>query len=396
MNRLAVNTSEPRRLDTLPTFFDVKDYLQKNPSSPSVILFSPSKLVHHSKLFQLAFPGEVSFAVKANSSPHVLQTLWESGIRSFDVASLGEVRQLRNQFPDSHLHFNNPVRSLGDTETAFYRHGVQSFVIDDQAGLDVLMPFLDQVGPGAMEITVRFKLEHKHAAYDFGSKFGADMNHAATLVKSVSDAGGLASLTFHPGSQCTDPKVYEAYVKAAALIASKAKTDLYRLNAGGGFPVIYDGQSVPAPETFFNVIQRAVAENFADKKPQILCEPGRALVASSCSLLTKVIHVRETGEVFLNDGIYGSLQEQMIVDLHLPLKLYRSGVELSRSGEERTIFGPTCDPLDRLKGQYQFCVDICAGDWVEFGLAGAYGSATATSFNGFDPAEYVVVERGFL
>ena len=39
--------------------------------------------------------------------------------------------------------------------------------------------------------------------------------------------------------------------------------------------------------------------------------------------------------------------------------------------------------------------EIDSGDWVEFGLLGAYGSATATRFNGFRSEHYVEVEDGF-
>lgn len=38
---------------------------------------------------------------------------------------------------------------------------------------------------------------------------------------------------------------------------------------------------------------------------------------------------------------------------------------------------------------------LAAGDWLEFGLAGAYGSATATRFNGFRSDQYLHVRCAF-
>ena len=58
-----------------------------------------------------------------------------------------------------------------------------------------------------------------------------------------------------------------------------------------------------------------------------------------------------------------------------------------------TIFGPTCDPSDCLPRALDLPGDIRAGDYLEFGLAGAYGSATATRFNGFDSQYYVNVRE---
>ncbi len=119
------------------------------------------------------------------------------------------------------------------------------------------------------------------------------------------------------------------------------------------------------------------------------------MVSFCASLLTRVIHLRDNGDVFINDGVYGGLQEQSIMAIETPLRIWRNGIEIQQGGKARTIFGPTCDLVDRLLSQYPLSEDIKPGDYVEFGLMGAYGSATATGFNGFDPAEYVWVEKGF-
>ena len=128
---------------------------------------------------------------------------------------------------------------------------------------------------------------------------------------------------------------------------------------------------------------------------------GRALVGASVSLLTQVIRVRENGDVFINDGIYGGLQEQMMVRLDLPYRAWRDGKQIIPSMSEvttmkqRTVFGPTCDPIDRLPNKLSLPNDLREGDFIEFGLIGAYGSATTTEFNGFSSREYVSVEDGF-
>jgi ornithine decarboxylase len=83
---------------------------------------------------------------------------------------------------------------------------------------------------------VRFKLPVKGAAYDFGAKFGATVELATELLAEVARLGYVPSITFHPGTQCTDPRVWGEYIRAAAGIAADAGVTIARLNVGGGFP----------------------------------------------------------------------------------------------------------------------------------------------------------------
>ena len=48
-----------------------------------------------SKTFQKKFPGTILYAVKTNPHPLVINTIIESGIKNFDVASLKEIEQIK-------------------------------------------------------------------------------------------------------------------------------------------------------------------------------------------------------------------------------------------------------------------------------------------------------------
>ena len=212
-----------------PAFRDTGDFLSSNSPEQPVLLFSRNRLQRTAHRFQEIFPGEVSYAVKANPENFVLMGLWDAGIQSFDVASLAEIIQVRQLLPNSTLHFNNPIRTSNDTERAYRDHGVRSFVIDDLAGLQGL----ESINGPDIEITIRFKLDDHKAAYDFGSKFGATVGEAADLCRRAGRTGSMVSLTFHPGSQCTDPGEYERYIQAAADICAASGTRIHRLNVGG-------------------------------------------------------------------------------------------------------------------------------------------------------------------
>ena len=341
--------------------------------------------------FQRGFSGELSYAVKANPEACVLKSLGSCGVRAFDVASIPEIALIRSLFADAVLHYNNPVKTNEMVETAYRTYGVRSFVVDDLAGLHQLAALDDP----DLEITIRFKLRHARAAYDFGSKFGAHPRDAVHLLRMAAGSGARPSLTFHPGSQCVDDGMYREYISEAARIAEGAEVALFRLNVGGGFPVPYRDTDIPTLLSYFRTIRCTAEVAFGGDVPLLLCEPGRALVACSTSLLTRVNHVRKNGAVFLNDGIYGGLQEQAITDIRLPHRVWRGSDILDGHAKPVTVFGPTCDPVDRLPLQLALPRDIKTGDWIEFGLLGAYGSATATRFNGFTSERYVGVEEGF-
>ena len=81
--------------------------------------------------------------------------------------------------------------------------------------------------------------------------------------------------------------------------------------------------------------------HFNQSGTRLLAEPGRALVASSMSLVMPVRHRRPSGEVFLGDGLYGALQELFIAPIRFPTSI---AVVIPCRNEARTI-GPLLDAL---------------------------------------------------
>lgn len=364
------------------------------PAEP-VYLFCAERLERRATEFQAGFAGTVSYAVKANPEPRVLQTLVRAGIRHFDVASLEEVSTVLTLCPNAQLHFNNPVKATAAISEAYTRFGVRSFALDEMAELEKIQRATGN--DAGVTYTVRFKLAHNGAAYDFGSKFGAPMDQAARLLREIVRRGARPALTFHPGSQCTDPQMYVRYLEAASEIIDLAGVTPEFVNVGGGFPVQYLGAQVPVLDTYFDAVATAARRCLPGNLP-LMCEPGRAMVADCVSLLTQVIHVRDCGHsVFVNDGVYGGLQEQSIVDLQVPASVWRGSRILHGEPAPYRIFGPTCDPVDRMQREVNLPAGLREGDYIEFGLLGAYGSATSTNFNGFRSDDYrdVVVGTEF-
>ncbi len=385
---------EPGRFDPgVRLFRDTAHVIAAVAPDYPLYCFCQGQLRAQARRFQQGFPGQIAYAVKANAQSQVIATLADTGLRHFDVASMNEVALVRNLVPAATLLYDNPVKSRDEIGRAYGDFGVRSFALDDAIELQKIA---DLVGRDAsVQMNVRFKLPKVMPAQDLSSKFGATMDVAAGLLRQVVAMGYRPALTFHPGSQCTDPMAYDEYIAGAASVASAAGVQLSMLNVGGGFPAPYSNARVPPLAEYFRAVEKAWHRYFPGVSGELMCEPGRSMVADSVSLLTRVKHRRASRTVYLNDGIYGGLLEHLVFKISTPVRVYRDGKALRGASAEFEVFGPTCDSTDRLPLTVPLPEQIGEGDWVEFGLMGAYGSATATRFNGFESDQYVEVVRGF-
>ncbi len=362
-------------------------HLSRKKPDNAVLYFCPAVLQATARAFQAGFPGLVTYAVKANPNKHVLENLVAAGLSAFDVASPAEMQAVRSVAPDALLHYNNPVRSPQEVRCGV-KHGVASYSVDELSELDKL-----SIVPQGTEIAVRLALPVKGAAYDFGAKFGAEPDEAAMLLQLVAERGYVPAICFHPGTQCADPEPWGVYIRAVADVAQAAGVTLARLNVGGGFASNRDG-AAPDLKAIFDHIAAVTQDVFGPGAPQLLCEPGRAMVADAFCLAARVKATRDSGAVFLNDGLYGALAEARDMGAVARVRVVsEAGVLREGAHSARIVFGPTCDSLDRLPDPLSLPSDLVEGDYVIFEGMGAYAECLATDFNGYGPAKPVLVSH---
>jgi ornithine decarboxylase len=238
--------------------------------------------------------------------------------------------------------------------------------------------------PRGTEVAVRFALPVAGAAYDFGEKFGTSPDRAADLLARAVRMGYSPALTFHPGTQCTDPAAWATYIAAAARIARAAGVTLARLNVGGGFPARRMRAGTVPLDAIFDAIGVATRAAFGGHAPGLVCEPGRAMVAEAVTLALRVKAVKPGGQVYLNDGIYGALAEMPVMGMTDRLRVVAAGGRPRRAAAMPwLVWGPTCDSLDRMPGNVALPADLAEGDYLLIDGMGAYSTATVTRFNGY-------------
>lgn len=380
-----VSNIVPRRASS------VRELIERcRPTEPLYCLY-PKRIEAAARDFLDGFPGTTLYAVKANPHPDVIKTLAGAGVHHFDTASLREIQLVKELVPNATCYFMAICKLVGAAERAFLDYGVRHFVADHLSEVERLAPL---ASPDTT-IHVRLKAFDPASVYELSSKFGADPDNASTLLRRVAEMGCRPGLAFNVGSLCTSAEAYRSAISNAVDVARNAGVDIVSLDVGGGFPIAYPDIAADEIQTFFRVIHTEASSAGLPVSCQLMCEPGRALVARGQSLLTQVILVKED-LVFVNDGVYGALRELELSKgaIRFPIEVYRlNGAPSDRSHRYR-VSGPTCDSFDILPGTTDLPEDIRVGDWIEFGLSGAYSNAMASRFNGLYADRWVRIREG--
>ncbi|MGB1256289.1 MAG: type III PLP-dependent enzyme [Thiolinea sp.] len=372
----------------LREFDDVNDVIKTlNPSYP-VFCLRPHELKRQAEHFLNHFPGRVLYAVKCNPHPAVLQTLYDAGIRHFDTASLAEISQVREQLPQADCYFMHPVKGRAAIQTAHEVYRVDHYVIDH---LKELEKIVETTGSGdGRVVLVRIVTPSIDAQYPLSDKFGVVGSEAVELLHAVHNAGFQTGLAFHVGSQCRNPEAFRVGINIALDLIAEADIPIHYLDVGGGFPAHYEQDAVPPLTDYIDVIRESVQNAKLRGDCVLMCEPGRGMVASACSLLTQ-IQLRKGNDLYINDGIYQSLSETLVANIQLPTRLLNPNRQLATKTQQFRILGPTCDCMDVLPHPFTLPEDAEEGDWIEIGQIGAYSNAAATRFNGFKAETFVSV-----
>ncbi len=363
---------------------------QLRPDKP-VYCIRKKSILSASKFFQKKFPGKILYAVKTNPHPEVIKTLIKSGINQFDIASIEEIKAVRKFSLSAKCAYMHTVKSRESISEAYFKYGVKSFALDTK---DELIKIIESTGEAKdLELFVRVAVSNEHAEIDLSKKFGALNSEAAGLLRLVKEHSKKVGLSFHVGSQCMHPISYTKGINEIGNIIKKTKIIPNFINVGGGFPTIYPDLIPQSLDSYINEIKKSLKNLKIDSLPEIICEPGRALVAESGSTIVRV-NLRKKQKLYINDGTYGTLFDAGTPNIVFPSKMIKdsSNKIISKKLTSFDFYGPTCDSMDYMKGPFLLPNNIKENDYIELGQLGAYGLTFRTQFNGFFSNEIYEVE----
>ncbi|MDC0385818.1 type III PLP-dependent enzyme [Pelagibacteraceae bacterium] len=345
-----------------------------------VYCIRPNEIKKSVNFFKENFPGKILYAVKTNPNEKIIKQIIANGINEFDVASLNEIKLINKIYPEAKLHFMHTIKSKESIASAYNDYNVKSFSLDSK---DELRKILDATNQAKdLDLFVRIAISNEHAEIDLSRKFGALPSEALGLVRLCKQHAKKLGISFHVGSQCMHKISYSKGIKEIGNIIKKTKIIPDTINVGGGFPSIYPDLNPEPLSNYMMEIKKELNNLKLDKLPEIICEPGRAIVAESGSTIVKVI-LRKKNNLYINDGTYGSLFDAGAPNFVLPSKMITEGRVQSKKLTAFSFFGPTCDGLDYMKGPFLIPNNIKEGDYIELGQLGAYSLTFRTNFNGF-------------
>ena len=332
-----------------------------------------------SKYFKDKFPGKILYAVKTNPNPIVLKTIIESGINNFDIASIKEIEAIKKIDPKANCSYMHTVKSRENISEAYFKHGIRAFSLDTK---DELIKIIESTNHAKdLDLFVRVAVSNEHAEIDLSKKFGAISTEASGLLRLTKQYARKIGLSFHVGSQCMHPISYAKGITEIGNIIKKTKIIPNIINIGGGFPTIYPDLIPQSLDCYFKEIKNALANLKLSKDTEIICEPGRAIVAESGSTIVRV-NLRKKQKLYINDGTYGTLFDAGVPNIVYPSRLIKNGKVISKKLTSFDFYGPTCDSMDYMKGPFILPNNIKENDYIELGQLGAYGLTFRTDFNG--------------
>ena len=352
-----------------------------------LLVLSLDEIKRNYKVLRKYLPRvKVHYAIKANPHPEILRVMADLG-SSFDVASDGEIRTLHDLgIEGSRMIYANPVKT-GAGLAACRSCQVRKMTFDSASEIEKI-----KVQCPDATLLLRLRIDNLSAHVDLNKKFGAAREQAVELMlKAQADGLDMAGIAFHVGSQTVSSDPYLNALDIARELFEEAEAlglKLRILDIGGGFPI-------PEPKVKFNLpemlkqINARLDEDFAET--EIWAEPGRYICGTAVNLVTSVIGVTERGGqpwYFLDEGLYGTFSGVLFDQWDFKLISFREGEEKVAA----TFAGPSCDSLD-IMFRGRLTVPLEVGDLLLVPSCGAYTSASATTFNGFGKAKFVIWER---
>ncbi len=353
-----------------------------------VIVHRPHVLRRSARFFLNNFPGKTLYALKANNDPFVVDQLYRAGIRSFDVASLAEIEQLE-VYPDAELYLMNPVKPRYVIAEAYHNFGIRNFALDSKSELEKI---LTETGNAKdLGLFIRLSCKNDGAQIALEDKFGASEEDAEELMMLVRKSALKLGICFHVGSQSMAPERYSEAMDAISALIARTGVLPDVIDVGGGFPSVYPGMTPPPLSVYMNAIESSFERMNVVETCELLCEPGRSLVAEAGAVVVRVEH-RKGQSLYINDGSYGCLHDAAHYGFIYPTRLIREPGGPLGALHPFALYGPTCDSADYMPGP--FYLPSCAqeGDYIEVGQLGAYGQVMGTQFNGFGVYDSVILE----
>ncbi|MEB0262270.1 MULTISPECIES: diaminopimelate decarboxylase [unclassified Mucilaginibacter] len=361
----------------------------------------------------------VHYAMKANFNPKVVKTIQLYGFGA-DCVSGNEVKSaVEHGFDKGKVVFAGVGKSDKEINLALDAD-IFCFNVESVQELEIINELAAAKGKIAgIAIRINPNVDaHTHHFITTGldeNKFGINtwqLNDVAEMLRKCANLKFLG-IHFHIGSQITDMEVYRNLCTRINEMQDWFEDHGFAikiLNTGGGLGVDYynpDTNSIADFEAYFKVFSK-----FLRVKPgqEVHFELGRAMVAQSASLISRVLYVKNGQKknfLILDAGMTELMRPMLYQAYHSIQNLSqesrtknqeKSEADNSLSfGEGRgeaikyDVVGPICESTDCFRKDVDLPQSY-RGDLIAIRTAGAYGEVMASNYNLRDHVQSVYSE----
>ena len=372
-----------------------------------------SKCREYIKSFKVKENGnKVAYAGKAFLTKYMCKLVCEEGL-CLDVVSGGELyTAYKAGMPMENILFHGNNKTVDEVKLGI-ELGVGRFVVDNFYELDLIEKFcLENNKTQKIYFRVTPGIDaHTHKYIRPGqidSKFGfalinGDFYKAVEKEKQYKNIE-LVGIHAHIGSQIFEIKPFLDEVEIMLKLLKEVNENnddinLTEVDLGGGIGVYYTEEDKPKTISEFceAIINKAdeVCEELNIKRPTLLIEPGRSLVANAGSTIYTVGSIKEIKNVRTYVSVDGGMTDNIRPSLYQAD--YECGIvnKINKTGHNHkvTIAGKCCESGDILISDTEIG-DINSGDILITTTTGAYGYSMASNYNKIPKNPVVFVQYG--
>jgi diaminopimelate decarboxylase len=331
----------------------------------------------------------VHYAFKANVDKRVLATINDFGFGA-DCVSGNEVkRAIESGFKPNHVVFAGVGKSDDEIRYAL-NQDIFCFNCESLPEMEVINQIAAERAQKArialrINPNVQANTHHYITTGLEENKFGISIHELPQVLEALKELTNLelTGIHFHIGSQITDLGVFRQLCTRVNELQewfASRRVNLKVLNLGGGLGVNYhepEAHMIPDFKSYFDIFPK-----FLQIRPgqQVHFELGRALVAQSGYLISRVLYVKkgvQTNFAILDAGMTELIRPALYQAFHKIENLTPSpGATTARYD----VVGPVCESSDCF-GKAIDLPEIKRGDLIAIRTAGAYGEVMASRYN---------------
>ena len=395
----------------LPEFFTARDHqlwvegvslasLAQAHGTP-LFVYSQAAMLHALAAYQKGLAGrrhQICYAMKANSSLAILQTLVRAGC-GLDIVSGGELeRALRAGVSPQKIIFSGVGKTRAEMRRAL-DVGIGCFNVESVAELTVLGEVAQDMGlraPVSLRVNPNVDAQ-THPYISTGlkdNKFGIAHEDVVSTYQRAAAHPGLrvVGIDCHIGSQITQAAPYlDAMDRVLDLVQAVEVhgITIEHIDFGGGLGINYHGDTPPSADALWQaLLAKLDARGFGDRA--IYIEPGRSLVGNAGVCLTEVLYLKpgEHKNFCIVDAAMNDLpRPAMYQAYHQIVPVQTPSADTATLTWD--VVGPVCESGDWLGRDRALAVR--PGDCLAVLSAGAYCMSMASNYNTRGRAAEVLV-----